>query len=116
MMQLVSAGRIGITKVIGESSPLIRQPFPNRNLDCCNAHVRRFVYSTNSLTSGRREQDDVGDAACGELGDKGRPDGTGFRHAVDKDFGALGHMPRVHLYIRRRGWRLCLEPPAFDAE
>jgi hypothetical protein len=35
---------------------------------------------------------------------------------VDKDLGAVGHRQRVHLYIRRRGWRLCLEPPAVDRQ
>ena len=29
-------------------------------------------------------------------------DGTGFGHAVDKDLGAVGRRPRVHLYIRTR--------------
>jgi hypothetical protein len=35
---------------------------------------------------------------------------------VDKDFGAVGHRQRVHLYIRRRGLRLCLAPPAVDGQ
>jgi hypothetical protein len=39
-------------------------------------------------------------AACRELVDKGRPDGTGFGHAVDKDFGAVGDRQTVdHIYV-----------------
>ena len=47
--------------------------------------------------AGRGKQDNVGDAACRKLVDKGRPDGTGFGNAVDKDLGGLGHTQTIVL-------------------
>ena len=99
-------------------------------------HGRTPTCGRRCAKAGRGKQDNVGDAACRELVDKGRPDGTGFGHAVDKDFGAVGHRQTVvHIYIYEciyrsesvwvglgRGWWKVvlslgwLAPPAFDAE